>query len=128
MGIILIILYIALGLSLSHNISNPILKLKKAAAEIYNGNYKISADVSSKDEIGDLADIFNVMTKSLKYSRKELKDYSKTLEVKVKQRTKELESKNKELEKFNKLAVGRELKMIELRKKIKELEEKVQNK
>jgi len=37
----------------------------------------------------------------------------------------ELRNKNEELEKFNKLAVGRELKIIELKNKIKELEEKL---
>ncbi|MBM3257607.1 MAG: PAS domain S-box protein [Candidatus Nealsonbacteria bacterium] len=36
----------------------------------------------------------------------------------------ELKEKNEELEKFNKFAVGRELKIIELKNKIKELEKK----
>ncbi len=49
----------------------------------------------------------------------------KLLEKKVSEKTKELQSKIKELEIFNKLAVGRELKMVELKKKIKELEEKI---
>lgn len=39
----------------------------------------------------------------------------------------ELKNKNLELEKFNKLSVGREIKMIELKNKIKELEEKLKN-
>jgi PAS domain S-box-containing protein len=40
----------------------------------------------------------------------------------------ELKSKVEELERFSKLAVGRELKMIELKKMIKELEDKLNNK
>ncbi len=38
----------------------------------------------------------------------------------------ELESKVKELERFNRISVGRELRMIELKKKIKELKEKLE--
>jgi len=37
----------------------------------------------------------------------------------------EIKKNNEELEKFNKIAVGRELQMVELKKKIKELEEKL---
>lgn len=46
------------------------------------------------------------------------------LEERVKERTKELEEKVGELERFNKLVVDRELKMAELKERIKELEGK----
>lgn len=57
----------------------------------------------------------------------ELKKYQENLEDLVKERTKELEEKNKELERFNKLFVDRELRMIELKEKVKELESKIRN-
>ena len=43
------------------------------------------------------------------------------LEERVKERTKELQQKVEELEKFQKLAVGREIKMIELKEEIKKI-------
>ena len=46
------------------------------------------------------------------------------MEKKIKEKTKELQSRVDELEKFHKLTVDRELKMIELKKEIKKLEEK----
>jgi PAS domain S-box-containing protein len=49
----------------------------------------------------------------------------KNFEEKLKRVNFELKSKIEELEKFNKLAIGRELKMIELKKRVRELEEKV---
>jgi len=48
------------------------------------------------------------------------------LEEKVKQRTKEIQEKMEELERFNRLAVGRELKMIELKEEIKKLKEELE--
>jgi len=68
------------------------------------------------------------MTSDLKKSKRELEKYSESLEMKVKKRTKELEQKNEELARFNRLAVGRELRMVELKKKIEELEGKLKNK
>ncbi len=52
---------------------------------------------------------------------KELEELTQSLEEKVKKRTKEIQKNVQELEKFQKFAVGRELKMIELKKKIKEI-------
>lgn len=58
----------------------------------------------------------------LKNSEVQIKEYSEKLEEKVKERTKELTSRIDELERFHNVTVGRELKMIELKEKIKELE------
>lgn len=54
----------------------------------------------------------------------ELEELTKNLEEQVKQRTQELREKVKELEKFQKFAVGREMKMVELKKEIKTLQNK----
>jgi len=44
------------------------------------------------------------------------------LEQRVRERTVELEEKNAELYKMNRLFVGRELRMVELKERIRELE------
>ena len=54
---------------------------------------------------------------------RELQELAEKLEEQVKERTKELQEKIGELERFSRLAVGRELKMIELKKEIKKLKE-----
>jgi PAS domain-containing protein len=62
-----------------------------------------------------------------KKAEDELQKYKAHLEYLVKERTAEVENKVAELERFNKIAVGRELKMIELKEKIKWLEEEINN-
>ena len=57
---------------------------------------------------------------------RELKDYQRNLEEQVKERTKKLEEKIEELERINRLTVGRELKMIELKKEIERLKEELE--
>lgn len=51
-----------------------------------------------------------------------IRSLNEQLDLRVKERTAELEQKNKELERMNKLFVGRELRMVELKARIKELE------
>lgn len=52
---------------------------------------------------------------------RELKELAGGLEERAKERTKEIQKKVADLERFQRLAVGRELKMIELKREIKKL-------
>ncbi len=61
------------------------------------------------------------------FAEEELRKYREHLEELVKERTNELEEKNKQLMEFNKLFIGREFRIKELRDKVKELEEKLSN-
>ncbi|MBU0530413.1 MAG: HAMP domain-containing protein, partial [Nanoarchaeota archaeon] len=132
--ITLIVLIVAIfsGIFISATISRPITKLKKSVIEIGKGNLDTKIEIRSRDEIGELASAFSQMTVDLKTSRKEIDEYSKNLEKQVVERTKqlevskkELESKVDDLERFNKISIGRELRMIELKKKIRELEKRL---
>jgi len=98
------------------SLSKPIVKLSHVADEITKGNLDAMVNINTSDEIGNLAGSFNVMTQSLKH-------YTENLEQQVEERTKDLQEKIDELQQFKKLTVGRELKMVELKNKIKQLEE-----
>lgn len=93
-----------------------------AIIKVANGDYNVKVKLSGKnDYIDSIAIGLNMMVDDI---------YIRTLEnekiMKELEKTKnELQKKVEELEKFTKLAVGRELKMIELKKKIKDLEEKL---
>jgi GAF domain-containing protein len=75
-----------------------------------------------KELAGDLAFGITVIRTRAKRQEAEnkLRQLNEELEHRVQERTVELEAKNAELERMNQLFVGRELKMIELKKKIQE--------
>lgn len=120
-GVIIFLLTMTLAFFLSKSISNSLTKLRDSAIEVGKGNMDVKIEIKTQDEIGILAKAFNQMADDLKKSRAELEEYNKNLEEKVKNRTKALEEKMKETEEMNKYAVGRELKMIELKKEIEEM-------
>ena len=125
--IILLLAEFLLIIIFSRRFIRPIKKLTDYAAEIGKGNLEIKIKIKSKDEVGKLANAFSRMAQDLKKSKNELEKYSQDLERQISKRTKELVVKVEELEKFQELTVGRELKMIDLKKKIKEIEEKFKN-
>jgi len=73
-------------------ITRPINLLKASAREIEVGNFETSVKIVSKDEIGELGKIFNLMVKQLKTNFTTLNSYQEHLEDKVKLRTLDLEN------------------------------------
>lgn len=104
---------------------NPLKLITNGLDQVKKGILNAKITIKSKDEIGEIASTFNIMTVELQDSRGKLQEYNKSLEQNVKDRTEELNVKVNELEHMNKLMVDRELKMIELKKQLKELEEKL---
>jgi signal transduction histidine kinase len=98
---ILILVVVGIGIVVTiflvEIIVTPIGQLVSATQMIARGDLSHPVAISTNDEIGDLARSFNQMVKQLEDSRKELEDYSRTLERKVEERTTELERNVKEL-------------------------------
>ena len=78
-------------------IVKPIGQLVTATRRIARGDLSQPVAIGTDDEIGDLARSFNEMVTQLEDSRRELENYSRTLERKVEERTEELERNVKEL-------------------------------
>ena len=81
----------------------------------------------SDGKIGGII-IFSEVITGRKNAEEELKKHREHLEEQVHERTMELETKIAEIERLNKLFVGRELRLIELKENIKELEKEVASK
>ncbi|NOR12817.1 MAG: HAMP domain-containing protein [Candidatus Aminicenantes bacterium] len=96
---LLVILYFS-----TSRIINPLRNMVIATQEIAKGDLNLEVKVDSKDEIGDLADSFNKMIADLKSANEKLIDWGKTLEKKVKERTKELREAQAHLIQTEKLA------------------------
>ncbi len=118
LGVIALLIIITNVWFLRKSIIGPIQKLSKAVEQIIHGDLSQRVSIKSKDEIGVLAHSFNAMTSKLEKSHAELED-------KVKEKTEELAEKVLEFEKMNKLMVGRELRMVELKQQIKKAQERL---
>lgn len=97
--LLLVILYFS-----TTRITNPLEKMVVATQKISSGDLTHKVEVSSKDEIGYLADSFNQMTADLESANEKLIEWGKTLEKKVEERTKELTEMQAHLIQSEKLA------------------------
>jgi signal transduction histidine kinase len=89
---------------ITRSFTKPIHSLLKEMNKVRDGDYSTQAAVITEDEIGVLTQEFNEMVNQLKISHKELEEYSRTLEDKIKERTRELEENQLKLLQSEKMA------------------------
>ncbi|BCG47348.1 integral membrane sensor signal transduction histidine kinase [Citrifermentans bremense] len=76
-------------------LARPIKELEKLAHRVARGERNLQMEVHTKDEVGDLADAFNLMTKALSRQEAEIGLLHRALELKVEERTAQLSDKNR---------------------------------
>jgi len=111
---------------LQNLITRPVLDLAAIAKEVSEKkDYSVRAKKKGKDELAYLTQVFNTMLDQIQQRDSALIDARDKLESRVKERTAELsEARDKvqihasQLQRFNRLAVGRELRMSELKSEI----------
>lgn len=99
----------------------PIFRASRIVALIGVGNKQSDYSESDVQTITFFGDFFWEIVERKRAQDNVLK-LNKELELRVKERTAQLQEKNQELERANKIFVGRELRMVELKERIRELE------
>jgi len=79
------------GLAVGQNLSSPIRKLLDRATELSRGNLSSRVYLETKDELAELAKVFNQIAEELENSHLQEENTEKSVGIKVKARTKELE-------------------------------------
>ena len=136
-----IVAVIFLTFLITRGIMQPLKHIREIMKRVGEGDLTKRINFRATKEMEQVGGAFNDMISRLSNARQEIEDANKILEQRVKERTrqlrelalslegkvqertKELAEKIKQLERFQKLAVGRELRMVELKDEIRALEE-----
>jgi nitrogen fixation/metabolism regulation signal transduction histidine kinase len=122
--VIITLFFMTYAVIFATNLIEPLIRLIDTVENVSKGDMKIKLGddlIVRKDGIGRLAQSFQIMLDKIRVNIQELTIKNKEI-MSTKQ---ELEARVAELEKFQGIMVNRELKMIELKKRIAELESKV---
>ncbi len=79
------------GFAIGQNFSLPLKKLLRRANELSQGNLKTRVYLENKDEIGELARVFNKIADNLEQSHTETEETERSVDVRVKAKTEALE-------------------------------------
>lgn len=136
--IFLTIIFIFITVSnFTRNLVFPLQKIIYWAGVVASGGREQKINVLTNDEISEVIDYSRKMVGELETGRtvleikvqartRELRELALSLDEQVKERTKELQKKIEELERFQRVSVGRELRMVELKKEIELLKKQME--
>jgi nitrogen fixation/metabolism regulation signal transduction histidine kinase len=79
------------GLYIGQSVAHPIEKILKRAVDLSKGDTKARFYLETKDEFGELAQIFNKIADDLENSRDKAESSEKSVNIKVKAKTADLE-------------------------------------
>ena len=148
-GFYIILVFLAIylflfGFAIGQNFTAPVKKLLKKANDLNKGDLKSRFYSESKDEIGELSNVFNKIADKLEESSYEnektkrsvdikveaqtqgLKETINNLEQKVQNRTLEIQKMLGDLEKFKEYSKQREVEASELKEQVLELKDKLE--
>lgn len=100
--VVSLVVALAGGAILSRELTSPLAALEQAATRIAEGDYERTLEVSSRDEVGQLAGAFNHMTA-------EIRTWNTELMTRVEERTKALREAREQIIQTQKLAAIGEL-------------------
>lgn len=104
-----------LVLLISTTLSRPLMRLTESVRELARGDFDAAMQLldnpgnakrqaaKAQDEIGILAQSFADMANEIRQSHRQLEEYNRTLELKVKERTLELEQANEKLKELDQM-------------------------
>ncbi len=79
------------GLHVGQSVAQPIEKILKRAVDLSKGDTKARFYLETKDEFGELAQIFNKIADDIENSRNKAENSEKSVNIKVKAKTQDLE-------------------------------------
>ncbi len=84
------------GVKVAKSITNPILKLIHATRDVARGNFQVTIQRETQDEVGELAESFTNMTWAIQKYQEELLERTRLIEIQAQQLT----ASNEDLERY----------------------------
>lgn len=100
----MVLLSVALCSILWFLVSMPVTMLTEGMRRVAKGELDYKVEVNSRDEMGELASSFNVMTGELSRTKEELVEWGKTMEKRVEEKTQAIKNAQAQLIQSEKLA------------------------
>ena len=96
-AVAMIAIGVLIWLFVRHMIDRPLKQLQAGTHRLTDGDLGYQIDLKSKDQIGDLATSFNLMSLQLRSANEQMVSWARTLEERVEEKTRELRKAHDEV-------------------------------